>query len=373
MSYNNFWKIMIYVFKVHLSLLYFYTISLIIKHSMCELLALSFNTPVNFTLSIKVFRRRGKENPDGWGIAFYPDKAALVIKEPVKSVKSRLLDFLSRYERIRSKIFIAHVRRASRGKVAYKNTHPFLRELNGKEYVFAHNGTLNDIKRFKLGRFKPVGETDSEYAFCYLLAEIEKRGIDEWSLKDFEWLYGKLRELNKLGTLNCLLSDGEYLFAYHDVGGYNGLHYVWRVAPFPKIRLVDEDFEVDLQELKEPNERGYVVASKPLTNEEWHSFTPGELIVFKDGMIVYRSSMPKLSSEELEVLRFIRRSPHRVSLKEIADSCSMPIGDVRKVVRELLSKGLIRQDSRDIVNWNHEKATFYTNPNMRNKIDQTIQ
>ena len=341
--------------------------------SMCELLALSFNTPVNFKLSIKVFSRRGVENPHGWGIAFYPDRAALVAKEAAPSVSSSLLDFLSRYGRIRSKIFIAHVRRASAGSVAYRNTHPFLRELNGREYVFAHNGTLRGLEKLELGRFRPVGETDSEYAFCYLLAEIERRGVDRWRREDFEWLHGKLKELNELGTLNCLLSDGEYLFAYHDVNGYNGLHYVWRAAPFPKVRLADEDFEVDLRELKEPGQRGYVVATRPLTDEEWLSFAPGELVVFRGGMIAYRSSMPELSSGELEVLRFIRRSPHRVSLRAIANSCSMLIGEARDAVRRLLSKGLIKQDSRDTVNWSHENVTFYTNPYMRSKIDQTIR
>lgn len=173
--------------------------------------------------------------------------------------------------------------------------------------------------------------------------------------------------------MNCLFSDSEYLFAYHDVNGYNELHYVWRGAPFPRIRLADEDFEVDLQELKEPGQSGYVVATKPLTDEEWLSFAPGELVVFRGGMIVYRSSMPELSSGELEVLRFIRRSPHEVSLRAIANSCSMPIGEARDAVKRLLSKGLIRQDSRDKVGWSREDAMFYTNPHMRNKIDQTIR
>ena len=170
-----------------------------------------------------------------------------------------------------------------------------------------------------------------------------------------------------------MLSDGEYLFAYHDADGYNGLHYVWRAAPFPRVRLADEDFEVDLQELKEPGQRGYVVATRPLTDEEWLSFAPGELVVFRGGMIAYRSSMPELSSGELEVLKFIRGSSHRVSLRAISEGCSMPVGEAADAVRRLLSKGLIKQDSRDTVNWSHENATFYPTPYMRSKIDQTIR
>ena len=339
---------------------------------MCELLALSFNMPVNFKLSIKVFRRRGEVNPDGWGIAFYPDEAAVVIKEPASSIGSRLFNFLMSYGEVSSRIFIAHVRLASRGEIAYKNTHPFIRELNGRDYVFAHNGTIHDYERFRLGRFKPIGETDSEHIFCYLLSKIEERGIVSWSREDFSWLHGKFRALNKCGSLNCLLSDGEYLFAYHDIEGYNGLHYVWRGSPFPKVKLLDEDFEIDLQEIKDPGERGYVVATKPLTSEEWLSFTPGELIVFRDGEIVYRSSMPKLSSEEVNVLKFIRESPHRVSLKTISRECSLPIDYARDIIRGLLCKGLIKQDSRDRVGWNSQDATFYTNPHLGDEIGHLL-
>ncbi len=41
---------------------------------MCELFAMSFNQPVRPSISFNGFRRRGKQNPDGWGLALYPDK-----------------------------------------------------------------------------------------------------------------------------------------------------------------------------------------------------------------------------------------------------------------------------------------------------------
>jgi glutamine amidotransferase len=41
---------------------------------------------------------------------------------------------------------------------------------------------------------------------------------------------------------------------------------------------------------KGPGERGYIVATKKLTNERWQEFKLGELIVFKDGEMVYSST-----------------------------------------------------------------------------------
>jgi len=255
---------------------------------MCELLGMSFNLPVSPSISFRGFRHRGKANPHGWGLAFYPDKSAQVFKEPVAAMGSSLSKFLQDYQEVRSNVFVAHVRYASVGNNSHKNTHPFCRELNGKEYVFAHNGTLSHYENLKIARFKPIGETDSEHAFCHLLGCIEEQGINRWQNKDFAWLNGTLRQLNGYGTLNCIFSDGEFLFCYADKTGYNGgLRYVHRKPPYSKIRLEDEDWEINLAEEKDENQTGVVIATRRLTDESWKSFTSGQLYVIKDGVIDY--------------------------------------------------------------------------------------
>jgi glutamine amidotransferase len=254
---------------------------------MCELLGMSFNLPVNSRVSLKGFRLRGEENPDGWGLAFYPDESAQIIKEPTNAKNSNLSEFLQEFREIQSRIFIGHVRRTSVGSKTYKNTHPFNRELNGKEYVFAHNGTLCNYENLNLGRFKPIGETDSEYAFCHLLSCIEERGINEWKDEDFDWLNEKLREINEYGSFNCIFSDGEHLFCYHDKDGYNGLCFTHRKPPYDQIKLLDNDWDINLAGEKDPKQTGFIVATRRLTNEHWEDFKPGELIVFKDGMRIY--------------------------------------------------------------------------------------
>jgi len=343
---------------------------------------MSFNLPVTPRISFKGFRYRGKENPDGWGLAFYPDKSAIVFKEPISAIKSPLSRFIAEYREVRSKIFIGHVRYASRGGVSFKNTHPFKRELNGREYVFAHNGTLSDEVRdlLELGRFKPVGETDSEYVFCHLLKCIEERGIDTWDKRDFEWLARKLREINEYGTFNCIFSDGRFLFCYYDVSGYNGLCFVQRKPPYGRIRLRDKDWEINLAGEKDPRQRGFVIATRRLTNEEWISFCPGELIVFKDGELIYSNlrdlsevESKGLSEIELEILRIIRLNPRRISLEKIIERSRLSEAKAKQIVFSLLCKGYIRQDSRDTVKWHDRRATFYTEPSKREEIDRLIK
>lgn len=254
---------------------------------MCELLGMSFNLPVRPSISFTGFRRRGKPNPHGWGLAFYPDESVQVFKEPIQATKSHLFEFLKDYKAIKSKIFIAHVRNSTKGTKSFKNTHPFSRELNAKDYVFAHNGTIDNCSKLKLGKYEPIGETDSEHVFCHILSYIEHKNITEWDKEGFQWLYERLLAINNFGTFNCLFSDGRLLVCYFDTNEHKGFYFVHREPPFNQIRLNDEDWEVNLAEEKDPRQKGFIVATKPLTNESWEKLIPGELIVFKDGRMIY--------------------------------------------------------------------------------------
>lgn len=116
------------------------------------------------------------------------------------------------------------------------------------------------------------------------------------------------------------------------------------------------------------SQRGYVIASKPLTNENWQEFEPGGLLVFRDGEIIY-----PVRDIELEILRFVRRSPHRVSLGNIAESLDWSEEQVKSALRSLIDKGYLRQDRRDAVNWDDYRATFFTNPRKRGVIDELLR
>ncbi len=352
---------------------------------MCELLGMSFNVPVRPNISFRGFRRRGEDNKDGWGLVYYPDEAAQIIKEPLKAGKSHLSEFLQNYKGIKSRVLIAHVRRVSKGEKTYKNTHPYQRELDGKDYVFAHNGTLYNYPELPLGRFKPIGETDSEYAFCHLLHSIDEKRITHWTEENLNWLAGKLEAINEYGRFNCLFSDGEYIFCYHDKEGYNGLCFVERKPPYGTIHLSDQDWEIDLAREKkpgkgEPEQRGFIIATHRLTDEEWKHFQHGELLVFKNGEMIYSSccdlpdaSERPLSSQELDVLALIRRSPNRVSLEEIIAKLSYPQEAITSAVQVLLCRRYIRQDRRDRVAWNQPAATFYTESDRRGEIDALLR
>ncbi len=265
----------------------------------CELMGASFNeaTPVNNLFG--AFRYRGNHQPDGWGVAFYPDKSVQLFKEPKHALESGLAEFLTGYESFTARLLIAHVRKASVGGVAYQNTHPFQRELDGTQYVLAHNGTLRDFnEKLPLGRIKPLGINDSEFLLCYLLGRIEKKDVVQWDETTFGWLQDVLRTANETGKLNCLFSNGEYLFVYHDMNDYTSLHYIERAAPFGPVNFLDTQENVDLNRFYSPEAVGTIVATIPLTDEKWVTIKPGQLIVLIDGAAVFTGAAVKPPPED---------------------------------------------------------------------------
>ena len=96
---------------------------------MCELLGLSFNTPISPTFSFKGLITRSYHHCNGWGLGCYPggSKSAQVFKEEVSGATSVLAKFLAEFSDLRSKTFIGHIRKASQGVESYDNTHPFNR------------------------------------------------------------------------------------------------------------------------------------------------------------------------------------------------------------------------------------------------------
>jgi len=253
---------------------------------MCELLGMSANVPTDVCFSFSgLIRRGGVTGPhkDGWGITFYESKGCCTFLEPKAGAYSEIARIVQEYP-IKSKTVIAHIRRANIGAVCLENTHPFTRELWGENWTFAHNGRLKGIKKKKLNFYRPIGTTDSEHAFCWILDSVRRRFCHKPSTKALVSLIRDLlNELNELGICNVLLSDGSRLYAYCSTA----LNFITRKAPFGKATLIDKDLQVDFKKETSSKDVVTIIATKPLTNNEnWDLISPGELKVFLDGQLI---------------------------------------------------------------------------------------
>jgi predicted glutamine amidotransferase len=195
---------------------------------------------------------------------------------------SPVAELISRYP-IKSRNVISHIRKATQGRVALENCHPFVRELWGRYWVFAHNGDLKDFAPRLHGSFRPVGTTDSERAFCWIMQEMAKSHAGVPSVKELSITLRELAaQIASTAPSTFLLSNGQALWAHASTN----LYYVERKHPFAHATLSDEDVSVNFAEHTRSTDKVAVVVTAPLTtNESWTAFAPGELKVFEDGAL----------------------------------------------------------------------------------------
>ena len=253
---------------------------------MCELFGMSARHATDVNHSLALIRPRGGEvgpHADGWGVAFYEGRAARVVKEPAPAADSRCLAFLTEYG-FRSRTVVGHIRKANPSAYARSaaNTHPFEREVLGRSWVFAHNGkvpALWDDPKLRPGRYLPIGETDSELAFCLLLDRVALASLTASARLPTAALVAALGpligRLTEAGELNFLLTDGERLIAH----AHTNLHVLTRTC---REGTCDQ--------------RVLLLATAPLSDEPWERLEPG-VYVYEEGRQVYPATGARTAKE----------------------------------------------------------------------------
>ena len=263
---------------------------------MCQLMGMSCNNQAATTFSFTGFSARGgltSDHVDGWGIAFYDGKGCRVFQDDMPASASPLADYVREHP-IKSKVVVAHVRKATQGDVQSANCHPFQREWLGRTWVFAHNGDLRNFEVPVGCQDTPVGTTDSERAFCTLMSRLRNHFKDRQESPEWPELAPILAnisaELAGYGNFNMLLSDGHAVFAHCSTH----LHQLTRCHPFPHARLVDREMSLDLGPLNAEGDVMTLLATEPLTlNEPWQALQTGEFRVYVDGREAWREVNPQ--------------------------------------------------------------------------------
>jgi len=240
---------------------------------MCQLMGIICNYPTSPKFSFTELRKRGGgrrflNHSDGWGLAWFQNGRASVVKEPVPAYRSPLAAQIQCGEYpIQSRVIIGHIRTATKGAPIKENTHPFKEEMWGCDWVFAHNGILDGIFNEPLRNFMPNGKTDSEWAFCYIMDRLFYDCSPDDPVSRIREVIKEAAEYlsSKYGTLNFLMSEGEHLFAFGD----GSLYYTKReYRENHSITLIDADWNIQVPFLKQVGEVATIIATKPLTREE---------------------------------------------------------------------------------------------------------
>jgi len=273
---------------------------------MCELLTISSQYPANMGFSFKRLASHSQNcdndifsNPDGWGVAYYDENDVTLLREPQSANNSELVHFIENHIPA-TQLLISHIRKATQGHRALKNTQPFSRELAGRMHVFAHNGDFSAIHKnveFPLTHFQPVGDTDSEYAFCYLLDTLRPLWLNRKHpnkppsiQRRYDLISAYAEQLRQLGPANFVYSDSDVCFAYADKRIQKdceikppGLYLLNRICKMSHNDSNKYTHGLNIQQSHKKQEI-LIVASVPLTkSEKWQALESGELLVFSKG------------------------------------------------------------------------------------------
>ncbi len=223
---------------------------------MCEMFAYS-GKEKQLNSYLNEFFSHSEENPHGWGLTIGYN----IEKEPIKASDSTYLKHRLK-ENIITNELIAHIRDATIGNLNYLNTHPFIKtDKFNNQYILTHNGTINDYKLLDTYKDVQLGSTDSERILEMLIDEINKLDYSPSFEEKFliiENLIYQITENNK-NKVNLFIYDGKHLFAHCN-------------------------YETTLYFLEKND--GVLIATKPLSKENWHHFPLNQLIAYKNGQCI---------------------------------------------------------------------------------------
>ena len=264
---------------------------------MCELLAMSCRHPARLTSSLTALSTHAggeSRNRDGWGLALYQGHDVALYRDITPADTSLLVPWLEA-NGLATTLSIGYIRHATQGAIDLANTGPFSRELNGRMHVFAHNGNLKNLAQASpvASRFyRPVGDTDSELAFCLLLDQIRQQAHDSTEplplQTSLDTVINFARTLRALGPASFLYTDGEVLFAHAD----RRLQLSTGLVTAPALYRLEcpADGAALVRDCESENtqtaQRVILLASVPLTDEPWVPMAEGEILAIHLGAVV---------------------------------------------------------------------------------------
>jgi predicted glutamine amidotransferase len=134
----------------------------------------------------------------GWGVAFREGDTLTRRRSASSCLEDPEFDALSG---LKSNLIILHARRTpDRSTIDVRNSHPFVERWLDEQWVFCHNGAVEDLGQLSSDDgLAPSGTVDSELLFHHVLTRMDVRRVPE-SLASI------LGEIHAFTCLNCFLA-----------------------------------------------------------------------------------------------------------------------------------------------------------------------
>jgi|FLOH01.1.fsa_nt_gi transglutaminase-like putative cysteine protease/predicted glutamine amidotransferase len=272
-----------------------------------EILALNFDCMGSPSISFPTGDDSKALKTPGWGFGWYPndDYGASIVKDGMAKDTQTLLDTLKDGTSFRSTMFMCKVKGVGR-QYTQHDSQPFRRSFGGYDWLFLHNGqldlgALNELHTDPSGVLEPVGKTDSELAFCFLLGKL--MGSSAKALTDIEGneLLAWMEQLDGMGSADFVISDGRSMAVYHGKNSESNL-YIHRVLPSEKPPIFESDLVcLDLEDPRDSLRTVFMVTSFQFDEIPFDPMEPGRLIITRRGAIYWDSFPAKVKTQALPI------------------------------------------------------------------------
>lgn len=257
-----------------------------------DILAFSFDGLSSPSIDLKF--RKGPQKGEhtlGWGLSWYPgdNKGAVVAKDPTARDTQSLRGAMHDWDSFRSTVFMCKVRGAATG-YTHLETQPFSRSFAGQDWVFMHNGDLDKtaLKKLHFNKsifLEPMGRTDSEAAFCFLLGKVQDYGARALADVDHQVLLSWFLQLDDLGSADMVISDGTTVAAFYGSQSETRLFYSRIKPPHSEAGYHSESASFALSNPRDTFRTALVFCSAPFDRGDWKTMQPGQLIIARRGSI----------------------------------------------------------------------------------------
>lgn len=263
-----------------------------------DIMAISLDGSGSPSINIKLSQQSSGSHSYGWGFGWYPgdNQSAMVAKDPAARGTQVLMDALSDWSNFRSTVFFCKVRGADNG-YSHTETQPFSRSFAGRDWLFMHNGDLDKPELEKLhGRqirlLEPLGKTDSELAFCNLLAKMQEDAGRARHIADIDpaLLHTWFLRFDTLGSADMYITDGDSIVCFQGSNSPKQLSYA-RLQPPENQGIFESDAaQVLLNDPRDTYRTALIISSSPFSGGKWTPMTPGQMIIVRRGAIVWDSA-----------------------------------------------------------------------------------
>jgi predicted glutamine amidotransferase len=222
---------------------------------------------------------QSRSQPDGYGIGTFDEDGTPTVERGVTPAWQD--DAFARdAKHACSRTYVVHLRYASSGPAALRNSHPFQQE--GR--LFAHNGVFEGLRDLEdhLGPDRTLvrGDTDSERFFALITRETRRAGgdVQRGILTAVEWIAERL----PMFSLNLVLATPDELWAlrYPDTnelwllerraGGPHGCRHLHESSEVGTLRVRSDDLAAC---------DSVVIASERMDEHpDWRLLESGELL-----------------------------------------------------------------------------------------------